>query len=306
MVLLELDTDKYEIQLETEDSMTTQLSIKDFSFSDSVMFSYVMQDKEICKELLELILGIEIEHIEYSDIEHTHAASPTSKFISMDVFVKGTDEVFDIEMQTSNFTHLGKRLRYYQGAMDTSITRRGTEYKTLPKSFIIFICLNDPFDKNIPQYTFNMTCKEDTTTQIKCDNTWIIFNAKAYKDCKNKEISSLLEYVLDNTVDDTPLIQKIDSEVQKANKDSVWKGSAMGLISLEESVAFEKGCYYQDGHEAGYKTGRAEGRAEGVAEGEARRSALTDKLLTDNRLDDLKRSLTDEDFCKQLYKEYGI
>ena len=52
--------------------------------------------------------------------------------------------------------------------------------------------------------------------------------------------------------------------------------------------------------------GFARGVAEGIAEGEARNRALIDKLLADNRLDDLKRSTTDEAFCSELYKEYGL
>ncbi len=56
----------------------------------------------------------------------------------------------------------------------------------------------------------------------------------------------------------------------------------------------------------GFARGVAKGIAEGVAEGEARKNALIDKLLADNRLDDLKRSTTDEAFCNRLYEEYGL
>ena len=52
--------------------------------------------------------------------------------------------------------------------------------------------------------------------------------------------------------------------------------------------------------------GFARGVAEGIAEGEARNRALIDKLLADDRIDDLKRSTTDEAFCSELYKEYGL
>ncbi len=69
-----------------------------------------------------------------------------------------------------------------------------------------------------------------------------------------------------------------------------------GQISHAEQKGFARGC----------AEGEARGRAEGVAEGEARKNALIDKLLADNRLDDLKRSTTDEAFCSELYKEYGL
>ncbi len=56
----------------------------------------------------------------------------------------------------------------------------------------------------------------------------------------------------------------------------------------------------------GFARGIEEGEARGRVEGEARNKALINKLLADNRIDDLKRSTTDEDFCSKLYKEYGL
>ena len=73
-----------------------------------------------------------------------------------------------------------------------------------------------------------------------------------------------------------------------------------GQISHAEQKGFARGLA------EGEARGRAEGVAEGIAEGEARNRALIDKLLADNRLDDLKRSTTDEAFCNELYKEYGL
>ena len=77
-----------------------------------------------------------------------------------------------------------------------------------------------------------------------------------------------------------------------------------GQISHAEQKGFARGL--AEGEARGEARGRAEGIAEGVAEGEARKNALIDKLLADNRLDDLKRSTTDEAFCSELYKEYGL
>ena len=77
-----------------------------------------------------------------------------------------------------------------------------------------------------------------------------------------------------------------------------------GQISHAEQKGFARGV--AEGIAEGIAEGEARGRAEGIAEGEARNRALIDKLLADNRLDDLKRSTTDEAFCSKLYKEYGL
>lgn len=72
----------------------------------------------------------------------------------------------------------------------------------------------------------------------------------------------------------------------------------MGFMTVEHS------------HRVGLRAARQEGieigLAEGLREGEARNKALIDKLLADDRIDDLKRSTTDEAFCNQLYEEYGL
>ena len=84
----------------------------------------------------------------------------------------------------------------------------------------------------------------------------------------------------------------------------------MGFMTYEMHQRGQRSYYEQIGFtrgiEEGEAIGEARGRAEGIAEGEARNRALIDKLLADNRLDDLKRSTTDEAFCSELYKEYGL
>ena len=39
---------------------------EDLTFHDDFMFGLVMQDKEICNEALECLLGIKIDRMEYS------------------------------------------------------------------------------------------------------------------------------------------------------------------------------------------------------------------------------------------------
>ena len=48
------------------------------------------------------------------------------------------------------------------------------------------------------------------------------------------------------------------------------------------------------------------GREQGEQIGKEQINKLNQCLLTDNRFDDLKRSVSDHDFQKQLLKEYGL
>ena len=84
----------------------------------------------------------------------------------------------------------------------------------------------------------------------------------------------------------------------------------MGFMTYEMhykgQISYAKQKGFARGLAEGVAEGEARGRAEGIVEGEARKNSLIDKLLADNRLDDLKRSTTDEAFCSELYKEYGL
>ena len=93
---------------------------------------------------------------------------------------------------------------------------------------------------------------------------------------------------------DTSLVRQIDSVVQSANSNPVWKGNAMGLITMEERMMLERQFGYEDGRE------------EGEAEGEARFAALADRLLANDQIDELKRAATDPAFREKLFKEYAI
>ena len=80
----------------------------------------------------------------------------------------------------------------------------------------------------------------------------------------------------------------------------------MGFMTYEMHQRGQRSYYEQIGFTRGVEQGEAIGEARGRVEGEAHKNALIDKLLADNRLDDLKRSTTDEAFCNELYKEYGL
>lgn len=49
-----------------------------------------------------------------------------------------------------------------------------------------------------------------------------------------------------------------------------------------------------------------EGLEEGREEGEYRITELYRKLITDNRIEDLKKSMSNAEYQKQLLKEYGL
>ena len=63
------------------------------TFTDDFMFSQVMHDEEICRQVVELILGIRIGKIEYLSTQEKQKTDPDSMAIIMDVYLRDENKV---------------------------------------------------------------------------------------------------------------------------------------------------------------------------------------------------------------------
>ena len=67
---------------------------EDLQFSDNYIFCKVMKNKSICKRMLEILLGMEIESIEYVETEHPIENYYDARGIRLDVFVKSAERIW--------------------------------------------------------------------------------------------------------------------------------------------------------------------------------------------------------------------
>ena len=98
---------------------------EDLTITDDFMFCKVMSDPDICKELLEILLHIKIDRLVFQEPQKSFRLTSESKGIRLDVYVKYSNRIFDIELQTTNERNLELRTRYYQGVMDISELEKG-------------------------------------------------------------------------------------------------------------------------------------------------------------------------------------
>ena len=89
-------------------------------FSDRWMFNRVLCEKEVCRKVLRAALGIEVGEITYLNAEQAKEPAAASRGVRMDVFAREGSRVFDIEMQVSPEDRIGRRMRYYQAAIDAT------------------------------------------------------------------------------------------------------------------------------------------------------------------------------------------
>ena len=179
---------------------------------NNFMFRLVMEKQELCKKLIECILGIKIKSISYMEHEKSFEANLKSKGIRLDLFVIDEDGVaYDIEMQMDNSykEFLGRRTRYYISTMDNNALKKGERYSQLRKSYVIFICTFDPFGRGLAKYTFNAICNEAHSLVLDDGVTRVFINTEGDRHRISKELASLIGYISTGEVTDVVLCQDL-------------------------------------------------------------------------------------------------
>lgn len=227
----------------------------------------------------------------------------------MDVFVKGGDAVYDIEMQTVKESSLIKRMRYYQATMDAALLDEGDDFDLLPDSYIIFICDHDPFGHGLPRYTLEHGCEETDDLVVDDGMCWVALNAPAWEKEHDAPLSQLLKYVHTGRAQGR-LARILDERVRDANDNEAWKERAMGFMTVEMDHRVELRAAerkdYAAGEEAGEARGEARGEAKGKAESQKRFEALITKLTAEGRLNDLESVADDPEALSRLMVENGL
>ena len=213
---------------------------------NNFMFRLVMEKQELCKKLIECILGIKIKSISYMEHEKSFEANLKSKGIRLDLFVIDEDGVaYDIEMQMDNSykEFLGRRTRYYISTMDNNALKKGERYSQLRKSYVIFICTFDPFGRGLAKYTFNAICNEDHSLVLDDGVTRVFINTEGDRHRISKELASLIGYISTGEVTDD-YTKDLDEEVRTLRNDDGRERdymTYMQTIMEHEDMAYSQG-----------------------------------------------------------------
>ena len=170
-------------------------AFEELTFHDDFMFGIIMQDKEICREALECMLGMKIARIEYVEPQQAFDPLYTAHGIRLDVYVQDSDRIYDVEIQNRDLHDLGRRTRYYQSVLDTDALLKGEDYGGLKESIIIFLCRFDPYKKGIPWYTIQRTCREDGSVEVGDAATVHVLNCQAYDKVQDESLRAFMKYV---------------------------------------------------------------------------------------------------------------
>ncbi len=227
-----------------------------YTLSNKYMFSAVMRNPRICKAVLERILNIEIEKIDYledsndkDDVdvtdereavnipEYEKTIDPkriSSKGIRIDIYLKNSDSVYTVEMQNGNEKDLPKRSRYYQALMDIDQLEKSAHYSDLKQSYVIFICRFDPYDQGRHLYSFESMCDQDPSLKHGDMVHYITLNTKGTMNDVPKPLKAFLDYIENGGFEESDmLLKEIDDTVKTINKDKAWR---MDTMTIEQEL----------------------------------------------------------------------
>ncbi len=235
--------------------------IEELTFSDDFMFGHILHKPDICAKLIEILLHIKVDKIEYPDVQKSVQPNYSSHGVRFDVYVKDSNRIFEIEMQNGFQAALGKRCRYYQSIIDSDNLSQGNSYKNLKESYILFLCKYDPFKLGLPIYTFKHQCLENSQADLDDKATVIIYNCEAAARAADEEVKALRSYIISNQAN-SEFTMELDKMVATGKFEQSFFNYYMGCKLHENDIKDEA-----------FKEGKAEGISQGLAEG-AHQNAL--------------------------------
>ncbi len=157
--------------------------------------------------------------------------------------------------------------------MDIDHINSGKPYRTLKKSYVIFICTFDYIGKAQPVYSFS---NYDVTSGVYLndDSHTIILNTSCPIDQVPDSLKPLFAYIKDSSIAEDAFIQELDSYVRKYNGPE-WRKQQMTLEHLLEQA--------QD-----------------------RINTLNLLLAEAGREDDIIKAAKDPEYQKKLFEEFDL
>lgn len=173
-------------------------------------------------------------------------------------------------------------------------------------------------------WNINAGCNKLLMERCKLLSDYAVFVDKVRKYGQNQSFSEAVDLAIEACIEEDVLSDFFRKNRAEVLKVSIFEYDEQRQMELARKGAIEEGREegIKEGREEGIKEGIKEGREKGIKEGikEGRKkgiregrqegeklfAALTELLLGDGRMDDLKRAVQDERVRKALYEEYDL
>lgn len=211
-------------------------SFEELEFCDDFMFGKVVEDSELCRRMLEVLLQRPVGILKPAEVERRMRFISDGKEIRMDLYTEETGKNHE------------EAVRYQS---KTDLNRSGEEGNMyhIPKTNVVFLCTIDPFRAGKPVY------RQDRGHKL-------FFNSTYTGDDIPEEMRLLYRYIQNGEVSGklTYAIQKRVNEVKQSEE---WRSGYLQSRLCEEEIKYKA---RKEGIAQGLKEGIVRGRREGKAE----------------------------------------
>ncbi len=257
---------------------------EELRFTDDFMFGKVMEDRELCRDVLECLLGEKVGELREVQTERQFRYTADGKPIRLDVYTRDERSVYDAEMQNLNHRRaekleLAKRSRFYQSMMDADYLQKGNSYRELPEGKVLFICTFDPFSEGRAVYTFESKCEENRELPLRDGTVRIFYNCACEPEKAPEGLRELYAF-LRTGEGQSVLTKKIENAVERARRNEKWRSEYMKELLHDDDM-------------------REEGREEGLEKG-------LERGIRGFILDKLEDGVEKEIIIRKLRKVYGL
>ena len=230
-----------------------------FGFTEDKVFGMVMENKDFCKYLLEIIIpDLKIKNIDWLDKQveiNNSERKNKAKEVRLNVLVTDHEgRVFNIEMQTTDQDDIGRRMRYYLSRLDLRYTlNKGKTYRNLKDAFIIFLCNFKPKKDDKFYESYHTYSDQDRSKQLQDGVTKIIIiiNSQVSAEGQSEDLKALAKLMNNEPVNLNKYFDYAQRRIKEINEDPEMREKIM----LYETRMLER---EQAAGKAGYEQGKAD------------------------------------------------
>jgi predicted transposase/invertase (TIGR01784 family) len=247
------------------------------TLADDRMFGMVMEDEQICLEVLQRIFPeLKIKQVQQVATQKQVNTSLDVKSPRFDVFVRDDQgRIYILEMQVKNNHNLPFRVQYYLDHAD--VLKPGDEYdeEHVSPIYIVFFCDFDYYERGKMCYRFSLKEDDEPDLLAGVGLRLVVFNAKA-KDFRGKiKLAGFLRLMHNERTPEDELAERIYQKMERIKHDPERRESFM-KYELDLMDARKEGR--DEGQAIGLKNGEAIGLKKGITG--------TTKVLIGLKLDD--------------------
>lgn len=167
---------------------------------DDVFFEKLMEDPDVCQEILQVILENSKLRIKKETlVAQKSVRNLAGRSVRLDAYTEGSsEEVFNIEIQRSDNCNHVKRVRFNASCITANNSEPGDEFENVQELYVIYISEFDIFGDGLTVYHAETTVKE--TKKAVNDGLHEVYVNTACND--GSKIARLMEKFLQTEVDD--------------------------------------------------------------------------------------------------------